>query len=145
MPQKKIRIPKDGMLVKDVETGMPLRARRVTLKEFRSLSSIHGISEVSDADTIMRFVQNNKKLSSGYTLDLRRDCPYYVMHQDRTGGHWSVNRPEELACFVEEIAARLKARAKTSGAPPRTIVTRLSKVTLYVYIYIYFNYNTPLY
>ena len=115
--RRKTRIPKDGTLVKDVETGMPLRARRVTLEEFFLLKCTL---------TNTRFVQSTKILKSGHRLDMKRDCPYYVMHRDqeppRTNTleytlHWSINPPKELACYVEEITARLKALANDLGIP----------------------------
>ena len=133
------RIPTDGTLVNDVESGMPLRARRVTFEEFIRLEC-----------EPMAFVETKQMLKSGCSLDIKRDCPYYVMHRDRARPvrvnklkelapwhwsvnrpkelapwHWSVNRPKELALYVQTIAERLKAQAKKLGTPSGKTVSAL--------------------
>ena len=121
------RIPKDGTLASDVVSGIPLRARRVTFREFIQLES-----------AAMIFVQSRQPLKSGRTLDIERDCPYYVMHRDRVRPvrknssmdpdrvwHWSVNMPKELALYVTEIATRLKDRASKLGTPSAKTVSAL--------------------
>ena len=120
------RIPTDGTLVNDVESGMPLRARRVTFEEFIRLEC-----------EPMAFVETKQMLKSGCSLDIKRDCPYYVKHRDRARPvrvnklkelapwHWSVNRPKELALYVQTLAERLKAQAKKLGTPSGKTVSAL--------------------
>ena len=114
------KIPRDGTLVNDVESGMPLRARRVAFEEFIQLES-----------TPMLFVRTKQVLKSGCTLEIKRDCPYYIMHRDRVRPvrgnpcHWSVNMPKELALYVKAIAERLKARADKLGTPAGKTVSAL--------------------